>query len=307
MIDPPRWSSDEFERDRMEAIKIFRRERLEEPLEAYLELFDRYQGVFEELLEATVDLSALRQHGVNVLTDDRLFEALRYIAGPFISADDLKTVAEISAFNKNALRNDPALTARIVDLILLALDRRRFPWVSENREPSEAEKLAAVIASAGLIATQRLGTARRHQGKKAQEQQVEDALLKRGFTKVPTRPVLASAQGPGVGEFCGESMFGTRKADFIVRLWDQRLMPLECKVSNSALNSVKRLNNDAAAKATAWLVDFGTTQIVPAAVITGVYKLTKLQDAQQRGLTIFWAYKLPAMLDWIDSTKSPSP
>ena len=39
------------------------------------------------------------------------------------------------------------------------------------------------------------------------------------------------------------------------------------------------------------------------AVITGVYKLTKLQEAQRRGLTIFWAYKLKAMLDWIESTR----
>jgi len=66
---------------------------------------------------------------------------------------------------------------------------------------------------------------------------------------------------------------------------------------------VKRLNNDAAAKAVAWLEDFGSTQVVPAAVISGVYKLKKLQEAQQRGLTIFWSYNLPVMLHWIESTR----
>jgi len=237
MIRPPRWSDEDFERDRTEAIAIFRHERLEEPLEAYLELFDKYQGIFEELLETTVDLSALRQKGTEVLTDARLLETLRYVAGPPISTDDLKTVAEAGSLNRARLRDDTALTEKIVDLILLALDRRRFPWISEDREPTEGEKLASVVASAALIATQRLSTARRHQGKRAQEQRVEDALLASGFKKVPTRLVLTSSQAPAIGEFCGESVFGTRKADFIIRLWDQRLMALECKVSNSALNS----------------------------------------------------------------------
>ncbi len=303
MIDPPRWSEAEFERDRKEAIAIFRHERLEEPLEAYLELFDAYQGVFEELLEITVDLTALHEKGTEVLTDSRLLETLRYVAGPPISTDDLKTITEALSLNTTRLRNDPALRGKIVDLIFLALDRRRFPWISQEREPTEGEKLASVVASAALIATQRLSTARRHEGKKAQELRVENALLGSGFRKVPTRPVLTFSEAPGLGEFCGESLFGTRKADFIIRLWDQRLMPLECKVSNSALNSVKRLNNDAAAKAVAWLNDFGATQVVPAAVISGVYKLTKLQEAQRRGLTIFWSYNVEAMLDWIESTR----
>jgi hypothetical protein len=287
----------------MHAIAIFRRERLEEPLEAYLELFDKYQGVFEDLLETTVDLTALNEKRAEVLTDGRLLATLRYVAGPPISTDDLKTLAEARSLNPARLRDDPELTSKIVGLVLSALDRRRFPWISERREPSEAEKLASIVASAALIATQGVSTARRHQGKKAQEQRVEDTLLARGFQKVPTRTVLHSAQAPEVGQFCGESMLGTRKADFIIRLWDQRLMPLECKVSNSALNSVKRLNNDAAAKAVAWLVDFGATQVVPAAVISGVYKLAKLQEAQNRGLTIFWAYNIDAMLDWIEATR----
>ena len=289
----------------MQAIAIFRHERLEEPLEVYLELFEKYQGIFEELLETTVDLSELTQKGAEVLTDGRLLETLRYVAGPPISTDDLKTLAEVGSLNPARLRNDPELMNKIIALILLALDRRRFPWISSRREPTEAEKLASIIASAALIATQRVSTARRHEGKKAQEQRVEDALLAGGFNKVPTRPILHSADAPGLGQFCGESLFGTRKADFIIRLWDQRLMALECKVSNSALNSVKRLNNDAAAKAVAWLVDFGATQVVPAAIISGVYKLMKLQEAQSRGLTIFWSYDLDVMLNWIESTRRP--
>jgi hypothetical protein len=126
-----------------------------------------------------------------------------------------------------------------------------------------------------------------------------------GFKKVARRTVRTAAEFPNPGEFCAESKLGNRKADFVVRLWDNRLMAIECKVSNSATNSVKRLNNDAAAKAEAWRADFGRTQVVPAAVLSGVYKLHNLEDAQSRGLTLFWAHHLIEMIRWIESTRTP--
>jgi hypothetical protein len=88
-----------------------------------------------------------------------------------------------------------------------------------------------------------------------------------------------------------------------VGLWDGRVMPIECKVSNSATNSVKRLNNDAAIKAEVWRRDFGATQVVPSAVLSGVYKLHNLEDAQRRGLALFWAHDICRLVEWISKTK----
>ncbi len=304
MIPPPLWTAEEFERELKQAIAVFQNVRLEEPLERYLEEFDRYQGVFEDLLETTVDLVALHRNALQVLTNKKLLEAFRYLAGPPISKDDLKTVAEAPSLKASTLKGDPDLVRRIVDLVLSALDRRRFAWLQEEREPKEAERAAAVLASAALMATQRLSTARRHEGKRDQEQQVEDSLLGAGFKKVQTRKVYALPNAPAPGEFCGESYLNTRKADFLIRLWDHRVLALECKVSNSATNSVKRLNNEAAAKAEVWKRAFGETQVVCSAVISGVYKVHTLEEAQQRGLTIFWAHNLAVMLEWIAKTKA---
>lgn len=103
MIDPPLWTSDELEADRMNAIGLFRKERMEEPLEDYLEGFDEYQGYIEELLETTVDLSRLDNTALEVLTDPHLLEAFRYIAAPPISADDLKVLAD-ATLSKGQLR-----------------------------------------------------------------------------------------------------------------------------------------------------------------------------------------------------------
>jgi len=80
-------------------------------------------------------------------------------------------------------------------------------------------------------------------------------------------------------------------------------MPIECKVSNSALNSLKRLNNDAAVKAVGWKLAFGESQVVPVAVLGGVYDLANLLDAQEKGLNLIWAHDLRALTNFVKATK----
>lgn len=303
MIEPPRWSSDELRTEAAVSIEQFRKQRVEEPLGHYLEAFDDYQGDVENLFKTTIDLTRL-ESAVEILTDPKLLNAFRYLAGPPISLDDLKTVAEAASLSPKQLRSKPELVERVVQVVLIGLDRRRFPWVKENREPSETEREAAVLASSAMMAAQRVGTKRRSEGKKTQEARVAATLLAYGMNQVAPRAVSTFADAPQPGQFSGESYLGNRKADFLVRLWDNRLMAIECKVSNSATNSVKRLNNDAAAKAEAWRKDFGETQVVPSAVLSGVYKLHNLVDAQNRGLALFWAHRLTALVDFIERTRT---
>lgn len=306
MILPPKYDDESLERDRLKATELFRKERLEEPVEAYHELFDNYLGVVEELLESTVDLTALDEHALAVMSNAALAEAFRYLAGPFISKDDLLIVADAATLNPERLKKDPAALGRIIQVVKDGLDRRRFVWIAEGREPSETEKNAAIVASAALMATQRVQTERRTQAKTAQEQLVEDALLAAGLTKVSTRKVQMLSDAPAPGHFCRESTLGDRKADFVIRLWDTRVLAIECKVSNSSTNSIKRLSNDAVVKGGAWRVGFGEIQIVPAALLSGVFKLRTLISAQKNGMTIFWAHDLDALLKWIENTRAPA-
>ncbi|MBJ9976717.1 XamI family restriction endonuclease [Pseudomonas sp. S75] len=302
MTLPAHWTEEQLEEQRLAAIEIFRRRRMEEPLEQYIANFDEYQGVIEELLESTLDLSDIDSRLVDVLTAPKLLEAFRYLAGPPISDDDLKVVAE-AALSRQRILRDPEMVGRIKQVVLSGLDRRRFPWVIEGREPTESEREAAIVASAALIATRRLETRRRSDGKREQEAAVHAALRDMGFTQVASRKVSVLSDAPAPGEFCAESDLGGRKADVLVGLWDRRVMPIECKVSNSSTNSVKRLNNDAAVKAETWRKDFGQLQMVPSAVLGGVYKLHNLQDAQRRGLSLFWAHDLNSLTSWISSTR----
>lgn len=299
-------SPQELDVDRRQSIEHFRRERMQEPLQAYLDAFEHIQNAMEALLEGTLDLTLLDEQAVNVLTNPALLEAFRYLAGPPISLDDLKVLVDTNSLAPAVLQRDPNLVQRLVSTIRAGLDRRRFPWVAENREPTPGERQAAILASAALIATQRVATSRRNESKTAQEELVRQHLLASGLRQVdiPGRSVRSLLDPPLVGEFCTEVMLGARKADLVVRLWDGRVMPIECKVSNSSTNSVKRLNNDAAVKAEVWLGDFGTTQIIPVAVLSGVYKLHNLEEAQRRGLTLYWAHRLEDLTTWIESTRS---
>lgn len=301
-LSPPRWSPEQLEYDRRKAIGLFREKRMAEPLEDYLENFQEVRATIENLLEATVDLSRLAEEAGPVLSDPQLQEAVRYLAGPPISADDLSVVAE-TELSATALRAGDQTARRVIATVLLGLDRERFPWVSEDREPTETERSVAVISTSALIAARRVMTDRANKAKREQEQKVKDALTDAGFVEVATRKIPTLHSAPDTGEFCGESLFGTRKADIVIRLWDQRVMALECKVSNSYTNSVKRLNNDAAVKAGAWINEFGTAQTVPAAMLAGVFKRHNLEQAQGHHLTLWWDHDLNEMLKWIERTR----
>mgnify|MGYP001646521074 FL=1 len=58
-VAPPRWSESEFAAQIARATEIFKNKRIDEPLELYSDLFDRYRDSVENLLEESVDLQEL--------------------------------------------------------------------------------------------------------------------------------------------------------------------------------------------------------------------------------------------------------
>ncbi|MCL2653880.1 MAG: XamI family restriction endonuclease [Propionibacteriaceae bacterium] len=301
---PPRWTTEQFDADIARAIDLFREERLQEPLEQYLGTFDSYQSTVENLIEGSVDLTKLQAEAVQFVIENDLLMAVRYLASPAISEDDLKVLADVASLTPSQLKKRPEDARRVVDTALMALDRNRFPWVTENREPNEAERYAAIIATTALMATQRVQTDRRRSAKNVQEEAVAAYLEGIGMTRAEPKKVTTVSDLLPRGYFCREAEFGTRKADLIVSLWDGRGMPIECKVSNSSTNSVKRINNDAAVKARTWITEFGRLGTIPVAVISGVFKAHNLIAAQDDGLTIVWAHNLDALGDFIEGTRT---
>ena len=305
MIDPPCWDEERLEQDRRKAIELFRHERLEEPVELYTSAVDAQLGVVEDLLEQTVDLQCLDDEVLlQVLTSPKHRDAFRYLAGPPVSDDDWTTLAEAASLAPGRLRENPEAAKRLAQVVLNTLDRRRFPWLPERREPTEAERNAAVLASACLWAYQRMQTARRSSGKKRLEDEVKRCLTEVGFEQTAPRNVRLLQDAPLVGRFCGECSVASRRADFVVGLWDGRHALIECKDTNSYVNSVKRLNNDTAAKAAYWIRKFGEQAAVPIAVVSGVFYHSSLSSAQEAGLAIFWGHGMTEFRKWVQDIRA---
>ena len=302
MIQPPRWKIGQLEKNRRRSISLFREERLQEPVDLYTSAIDDQLIVIKELLSLTSDLVGVASTSLaSVLSDPKYRSAFRYLAGPPISEDDWETLAQVNSFSNARLKKNPELAAKLAEVVLNVIDRRRFPWVAEGREPSAAERDAAILASACLWAYQRTQTARRSTGKERLEGATEGCLIKAGFAKVERRKITLLQEAPVAGEFCCETNVADRRADFVVGLWDGRHALIECKDSNSLVNSIKRLNNDTAAKATFWIRTFGERSAIPIAVISGVYHLDSLSRAQDAGLTIFWGHAMNQMESWFRS------
>lgn len=300
---PPVWDKARLEADRQTSIASFREERVTEPLEDYLGFFQTSREAIENVLELTEDLDKARLYAPEIMSDKEMAEAGRYLASPVISKDDLETIAEVT-MARSLIQKDPDRGRKLMDTILAGLDRERFPWLAEGRDPTEAEREAAIVASAALRATRLSETARRTTGKKQQEASVKAFLVGEcGFAEGKSEPIPHLQKAPDPGKFCGEVLVGSRLSDVPIRLWDGRLMPTECKVSNSATNSYKRINNDAAVKAVVWREEFGKNNVVPVAILSGVFALSNLEYAQDHGLTLFWAHDLEPMREFIDAAR----
>ena len=300
---PPKWNHEELDRDRRIAIEEFRTTRLAESVERSNRAHDDYAQRFRTVFEATADLQQLAANCQAVLADRSLLEAVRYLTAPPISEDDLKVLADVRSIAPSRLLVEAELRDQVIDTISAGLDPRRFPWLSDDRSPTEAERSAAIVASAALAAAQRVATDRRSQSKVHQEEAVRIELRAAGFEQIAPAPVETLAHAPRPGQFCSECLVGSRQADILLSTYDHRMVAIECKVSNTSTNSIKRLNNDAAVKAEVWRKDFGERQVVPVAVLSGVYKLRNLEEAQRRGLTLFWAHDLGPLTTWLESTR----
>ena len=98
-------------------------------------------------------------------------------------------------------------------------------------------------------------------------------------------------------------MVGGTRADLVVGLYDRRVLALECKASNSEVNSYKRINHEALGKAQKWLSAFGKNAMVPSAVISGVFNVNNLESAQSAGLNLFWSHCPSDLVNFIKSTQ----
>lgn len=305
---PPKWTAKQIQDDVDAAKAAFQKERFAEPLEAWLREVDKRSKEFEQLFDLHDIAHPTNLTGSDIpgIVESDLLPALRYLPGPPISTDDLMNLAGVTSLRADRLRSDPEAAEAVLNVIRKTVDPRRFPWLAENREPTADERRVAIFASALLHAAQRVQTDRRNDAKEQQERAVREHLRSKGLTGQKLRgiPPGAYAQFPARAVYSeNEVMFGPARADVIARLWDDRMLAIECKVSNSSVNSNKRLNKDTLAKLTVWKNSFADI-VVPAAMLAGVFLPSNVASAQAAGLTIFWSHRMDDLGDFVEASRT---
>ncbi len=297
--DPRRWTTAELDEARLLAIGDFIAGRNEEGGDSYAAMLAAASANVERLFTATDDLTALGD-GAALRADATLAAPLRYTAGPPISEDDLATMANV---RKKPRAYTAVETAAIATLMSAAWDRARLPWLEAERMADPVERRAAVLTTASLWAAQQMATKRRNESSTRQEAAVMALLAATpGFVEVPRRATITNVDDLARGEFCAESEVARVKSDVCVRLHNGRLLLIECKVSSSPLNSVKRLIHDIGDKLGVWRTAFGA-QAIPMGVIAGVFKLKNLEDAQTKGIAVVWERDLTPLAEFLRAAR----
>lgn len=316
---PRVWSETELEQQAQIAIDEFVDRRLAEPEGTYAAHVRARRRALVRLFRVLSKLDPMNPSvdlARDVIRDPDLFAALRYVAGPPVSEDDLGTLItrSLKGLTQTAIAKDPFLSLSVLKLIQKLCDPYRFPWVGTDRSPSLREVRAAIAMSSVLHASQALQTERRSYGKTV-EQRLQKRLTDLGFVKVtggrkpksnplppfpPRGKVTQPSHHPIFPHFYGECIVYGRKVDLLIALRTGRVIALEAKDSSSALNSTKRLLNDTAAKAARYRAEAGKN-ITSVALLSGVFKLSDLAQAQESGLYLIWAHELDEFVQWIQS------
>ncbi len=296
---PSSYSHEQLDDARQEALGQFVARRGKEGSRLYEEAFARELDLVTHVFKQTKDLLAFSSAVFE--REPSLLWPARYLAAPPISADDLDTLVGGSVARRRRLDKDSA--ERAVEILQAAWDPIRFPWIKESRRPTAAERNTALKWTAGILAIERTRTYRRGESSKRQEGEVVSGLERLHWTKANKRRVDDLDDLPR-GSFAHRVKLANVECDIAVRLKNGKLLAVECKVSNSAINSIKRLTHEVGDKAARWRTEFGE-RVVPAAVLAGVFKLVSLIDAQDNHrITLFWEHDLDRLFEFVGPAHS---
>ncbi|WEF32818.1 XamI family restriction endonuclease [Pseudoduganella chitinolytica] len=279
---------------------------MSEPVGDYLAEYTSAQAAADYVIDKLPKILASPTDRIELATiikNPAFNTALRYLMAPPISKDDLDTVM-CRSVTGTAIRNDQDFADELVALLRQTIDPKRFPWLSNDAPPTDAELNIAKISSAVVATCQRVQTKRRGDEKAELEGAVVRLLDALGFVRIPTpRGSIKHAEDlPKAGEYMVGATLGNDNGDCIIGLYDRRRLALECKSSNSEINSRKRLNKEVIKDAKNWSAQFGA-QVLTAAALRGVFKPEYVLDAQNTPIMIVWEHRLDDLEAFIESTK----
>ncbi len=246
LVVPEVYADEELQLQARKARQAFVEARQQEEsrcADFYDRSFEEAAAIASSIFEETDGLRSLSD-SPRMLCRPGVLSVLRYMQRPSVSEDDFKSLTGMPSLTPARLADEG--NARLgLAYVKRTLNLKLFPWLAEERAPTAVELVTAKAAVAALVADQRTKTQMRNSPSKQQEKAVRELLQSVGYREVPAREILTPRDFPAEGEvFSREAKVGDAKADVVFGLADGRVMLLECKASNSAVNSYKRLNHE---------------------------------------------------------------
>lgn len=233
---------------------------------------------------------------------------MRHFLAPPVSQDQFKLICP--SWPKSSEKTGTGLTeARAQATEAIFLERRSqhlTAWINRKRPPRIVELSAAISSIAPLMANQGISTAKRGRLSVAQESSVLKLLAAKNWVRLQSSLVSEGGQLP-TKSFMYKTKFASgpgesKEVDVACGLGGTVVLALECKVTNDATNSVKRID-DVLNKANAWKSKWGTF-VRPAALLQGVIKSSDVNRLLVNGVEVFWSHRLDLFSEWIDANET---
>jgi XamI restriction endonuclease len=301
---PGVWSASELHADAKEAKRLFVAERLAAlttERTTYLNAHAEYAQTVHGLLTATKDL---RQITGSALEDRARLDLARKLAVPPISLDDLDTLTDsvfgnwVGQTTNRGMRPTGESFDQAARIIAERIDRDRAPWLATHRAPTTAERTTFIEWAAAGPAAGRITTLRRNEASARQEQATRAAANAASYTPVKPPGTLTDPikQLPPASYASASRKLNGTNMDVPIRLKTGHptgllFLAVECKVSNSSLNSRKRLI-EVGRKREIWDSSGQLYQFRTAAILSGVFSVERLLEAQEGGVLLFWEHRL---------------
>jgi hypothetical protein len=260
--------------------------------------------VRREILRTLIETKGLRDLQSSLTKTGRHLLVLRHLFAPPISQDQLKLV--LPSYPKGAEKNQTRLSKAAADDFAAAFAARRDPgltaWLDTNSNPSRRQIKKVLHTLTPMISSQIFNTVRRNRLSDEQEKAVEALLASKGWTKAPSATVnntsdLASKHF--MRKTRCKTRTATKEVDIACGVNPSLIMAMECKVSNDATNSVKRVS-DVMDKTKAWNDQWGGF-IQTAALLQGVVAYKDVARLLDSNVLVFWSHDLQPLADWLDA------
>jgi len=262
------------------------------------------RAVRKEILKTLIDTQGLRDlQGSLTKTGSHLL-VLRHLFAPPISQDQLKLI--LPSYPKGAEKKATGLSKQAADDFAAAFAARRdkslTAWLSSNANPNRRQIKRLLHTVTPMISSQIFNTVRRNRLSDDQEKAVVALLESKGWTRSPSSTVNNTADLPPqhfMRKTRCKTRTATKEVDIACGVNPSLIMAMECKVSNDATNSVKRVS-DVMDKTKAWNDQWGGF-IQTAALLQGVVAYKDVARLLDSDVLVFWSHDLQPLAEWLDS------